>query len=483
MNVSRAGFLKSLFSAFGAYACGGRVFAAPPGWTPPKAPRLIFGTVSDTHLRTSANGKGRGKYWPDKFLVAAFKYFREQNVDAVVNCGDMAHRGQVLEQEFHAAAWRKVFPDNRAPDGHVVEKLFVNGNHDVEGATYGDFVEKAFPDPAERAKHVLATDLAGNWQRIWGEAYAPVWHKVVKGFHFFGRHHGVDEMELARFVRAHAKEWGLQTGKDPFFLLSHVRPHKNLNRSLCPFKKAVGFFGHWHHSAANWNNIYFFSSFPTIQVPSCEPRGGKATGSAKRADKVEFEGGEALGAGRQGYVVRVYDDQLVISRREFGIGGSLGADWIMPLGAYEPHPLSQNELKKHIGEPQFRDGARLTVAEGSMPPPPDRPEQPGKPALRIDIPLADANSASRVYGYDVVVAAAAPTGENATLATNAPKLCKSVYAAGGNLPVGHEPNGGVTTLFVPKAQLPKGNQLIVAVRPVTSLGTSGRPISCSYTRA
>ena len=483
MNVSRAGFLKSLFSAFGAYACGGRVFAAPPGWTPPKAPRLIFGAVSDTHLRTSANGRGRGKYWPDKFLVAAFKYFREQNVDAVVNCGDMAHRGQVLEQMFHAAAWRKVFPDNRAPDGHVVEKLFVNGNHDVEGAGYGDFVAKAFPDPAERAKRVLSTDMAGNWQRIWGEPYAPVWHKVVKGYHFFGRHHGVDEMELARFVRAHAKECELQTGKDPFFLLSHVRPHKNLNRSLRPFKKAVGFFGHWHHSAANWNNIYFFSSFPTIQVPSCEPRGCKATGSAKRADKVEFEGGEALGAGRQGYVVRVYDDQLVISRREFGIGGSLGADWIMPLGAYEPHALSRDELKKHIGEPQFRDGASLTVAEGTMPPPPDRPEQPGKPALRIDIPLADANPASRVYGYDVVITTTVPAGDAATVAADAPKLCKSVYAAGGNLPVGHEPNGGVTTLFVPKAQLPKGEQFIVAVRPVTSLGTSGRPISCSYARA
>ena len=147
MNISRSSFLRGLFSAFGTCACGGRIFAAPPGWTPPKNPRLVFGAVSDTHLRTSANGKGPSRNWPDKYLVAAFKYFRDQNVDAVVNCGDMAHRGQVLEQEFHAAAWQKVFPDNRAPDGHVVEKLFVNGNHDVEGGDYGDFVKKAFPDP------------------------------------------------------------------------------------------------------------------------------------------------------------------------------------------------------------------------------------------------------------------------------------------------------------------------------------------------
>ena len=54
---------------------------------------------------------------------------------------------------------------------------------------------------------------------------------------------------------------------------------------------------------------------------------------------------------------------------------------------------------------------------------------------------------------------------------------------GGNLAVGHEPNGGVTTLYLPKAQLPKGGNLTVAVRPITSLGTAGKPIVCQYDRA
>ncbi len=189
--------------------------------------------------------------------------------------------------------------------------------------------------------------------------------------------------------------------------------------------------------------------------------------------KGTLEGKEGLGKGHQGYVVRVYDDQIVISRREFGEGeGSLGADWIMPLGTYEPHPLSKDELKKRIGEPQFRDGANLVVAEATTPPPPDRPEKTGKPALRVDIPLADANPGTRVYAYDVVVAGA----------EDSPKLCKSVYAVGGNMAVGHEPNGGVTTLFLPKAQLPKGERLVVAVRPITSLGTAGKPIICTCDR-
>jgi hypothetical protein len=211
-----------------------------------------------------------------------------------------------------------------------------------------------------------------------------------------------------------------------------------------------------------------------IQIPSCEPRGmsssGKPEGTCAKGDT---EGSEALGKARQGYVVRVYDDMLVISRREFGEGeGSLGADWIMPLGAYAPHPFSKAELKKKIGEPQFRDGAGITLSEAATPPPPDRPEQPGKPALKVDIPLADANPATRVYAYDVVVANA----------ESGAKLCKSVFAVGGNLAVGHEPNGGVTTLFLPKTQLPKGDKLTIAVRPITSLGTAGRPIVCQYDR-
>ena len=43
--------------------------------------------------------------------------------------------------------------------------------------------------------------------------------------------------------------------------------------------------------------------------------------------------------------------------------------------------------------------------------------------------------------------------------------------------VGHEPNGGVTTLEITKGELPPGKNLTVAVRPLTSLGTYGRAIA------
>ena len=485
MNVNRRDFIGGTLAALGFSALpGGLIFAAPPGWKHGGKPNLVFGVVSDTHLRTANKGNGIGANWPDKYFAAALEYFKAQGVDAVVHCGDFAHRGQVREMEFHAEAWRRVFADGREP-----EKLFVAGNHDLLGADYGDFVKNRYPDEAERAKHVLATDMAANWERIWGEKYELVWHKDVKGYHFFGRQWGVDEGNFAKFLRGQDATLHLADGIKPFFLLSHARSHKVLYRTAAKLRNSVSFFGHWHHSAANWNKIYFWGC-PNIHVPCCEPRGGNGLSGEGQISKARLDGKEAGGRSRQGYVVRVYDDMLVIERREFGEGGSLGADWVMPLGKYDPHPFSKDELKKVIGEPQFPRGAKFSLEKCLV-------EKPGKSqsdeaaligagdedddgkatkagemqsVVRLRIPLANGNPDSRVYAYEVVV-----VGDEGT-----PKLYKAVYAAGVNKGIGHEPNGGMTTLDIPKSELPPGKTLTVAVRPLTSLGTSGRAITTEF---
>ena len=154
------------------------------------------------------------------------------------------------------------------------------------------------------------------------------------------------------------------------------------------------------------------------------------------------------------------DDMLMIERREFSEGGSLGADWVMPFNwETGKHPFSKDELKKVIGEPQFGKSVKLKVEIAKS--------EVGEDVARILIPLADGNPDSRVYAYEVVV-----VGDEGT-----PKLRKAVYAAGCNMGIGHEPNGGVTTLEIPKSELPSGKTLAFAVRPLTSLGTSGKPIA------
>ena len=477
-EVSRRDLLKSSFAAIGFAALpGGFLFAAPRDWKHEGKPNLVFGVVSDTHLRTANKGNGIGANWPDKYFAAALEYFKAQGVDAVVHCGDFAHRGQTHEMDFHADAWRRVFADGREP-----EKLFVAGNHDLLGADYGDFVKNRYPDDVERAKHVLATDMATNWERIWGEKYEPVWHKVVKGYHFFGRQWGVDEGEFARFLREQDAMFHLADGIKPFFMLSHARSHAVIYKTAAKMRNAVGFFGHWHHSAANWNKIYFWGC-PNIQVPCCEPRGGNGLAGEGPISKAKLEGREVGGRSRQGYVVRVYDDMLTIERREFGEGGSLGPDWVMPLGKYNPHPFSKDELKKVIGEPQFKRGAALEICNcenvklcnyGNMEtkeiPQFHNSIIPQSHNLTIKIPLADGNPDSRVYAYEVVV-----IGE-----AGSQKLFKAVYAAGCNMGIGHETNGGVTTLEIAKDELPPGESLTFAVRPCSSLGTKGKSIGTTF---
>lgn len=91
------------------------------------------------------------------------------------------------------------------------------------------------------------------------------------------------------------------------------------------------------------------------------------------------------------------------------------------------------------------------------------------PRLCVRIPLANGNPDSRVYAYEVVVVGVEGT----------PKLFKAVYAAGCNMGIGHEPNGGVTMLEIPKSELPLGKTLTIAARPLSSLGTAGKAIAAN----
>ncbi len=91
--------------------------------------------------------------------------------------------------------------------------------------------------------------------------------------------------------------------------------------------------------------------------------------------------------------------------------------------------------------------------------------------LRIKIPMADGNPKSRVFAYDVVV-----------MADDDPqkRFFKSEFFSGVNLGMGHEPDGGMTTVEIPMSALPEGKKLTIAIRPVSSLGTKGKTIGTTW---
>ena len=157
-----------------------------------------------------------------------------------------------------------------------------------------------------------------------------------------------------------------------------------------------------------------FSSSPTIQCPSCAPMGSNSLspGTCKWAKAPFVEGTQDdYGRSRQGYIVRVFDDMVVFECHEFGKGGKIGADWIMPLGKYDPHPFVRTELLKVIGKPQFRPGAELKVESGAA------------QTVKLYIPPADGNPKCRVFAYDVAVETEKSSSSNGPTSSQQPSMC------------------------------------------------------------
>jgi len=472
-DMTRNEFLRGALASFG--AVGARsLFAMPLGWKPQGKPAFTFGVVADTHLRTSPrNGSVIDKDWKGTYFESALRHFKSRNIDAVVHCGDFAHLGQVVEMEAHAAIWSKVFPENKGNDGREVAKLFVTGNHEFcshVGGNRGAFVRRLYPEQDRWNDAVLQVDTAQKWRRIWGEEYSETWHREVGGFHFFGWQFRADLKKTVALLEECIEKHGLEGSEKPMFFIGHVpqgRPRaivEVLRRHGC--RNAVAFYGHNHYSAANMNTFVNASdTFTFINAPCCAPWYGAVLlhdEGISAAGKIEGREQAQTPPARQGLVVSLYDGMMVVERHDFGNGAKLCPDLMLPLEKREEHPWSWKALKRTSGVPQFKKNVELKIESVKL--------ESGGDAVRVSIPLADGNPDSRVYAYEVEVA-----GDE-----GAAKLHKAVYAAGCNMGIGHEPNKGVTTLEIPKSELPTGKTLTIAVRPLTSLGTSGKPIVAEF---
>ena len=491
MNLSRREFLRESMAALGFLALPGGMFAAPAGWKPTKRPNLVFGILSDTHLQSGWDGVKPHGGFPLTYVANAMRLFRDRNVDAFMHLGDMAHRGKTVEAQYHRDLFEKFFPGGKRPsDGRTVEKLLVVGNHewygDVAGGP-GAWAPNIWKDKAVRDRHTLCGDMPGHWEQVWGEKYEDSWHKEVNGYHFFGRHWTTDEAAFAQFVKARAGALSLK-GDRPFFILSHKRNHFACCNALRDYPNAIAFCGHWHMSNADWKTIFCdnfgFTTFPTIQVGACRMDGGNCLDGKERLAKgalVEEKDDPnaaktAWSVGRypsrQAMIVNVYDDMVVFERHEVGEGGKLGPDWVFPVGNFDQRPYSRDSLVKMVGKPEFPPRAKLVVAKALFETPNEKADKKPlkEPGVRIDIPMADGNPASRPYAYEVVV-----VGDDRKA-----RLFKSVFFRGVNCGMGHEPDFGVTRMTIPVSELPAGRKLTIAVRPVSSLGTKGKTIGVTW---
>jgi len=464
--ISRRFFLGGV-TALGAMA-GTRTLAAGQ-----KADaKLRFGVLSDVHVRTPDTDH------TTEHVIKAFEYFRDNGADGVLIAGDIADQGLVSQLKYFAEAWYKVFPNDKAPDGRHVEKLFVYGNHDWEGWRYGRSAEQQ-KDPAVLAQAIGCSQesYAKTWEECFHEKFEPIWIKEVKGYKFVGRHWGYAD-RLDGFLAAHADEL---KGSRPFFYTQHDHSggtvfgswawgHDNgsSTKALSKFPNAIAFSGHSHYTLTDertvWQGAFTAINTSSLRYTSFDYNlrdniGGNGFGYNKW-QRSRATPGFDRGEGKQGMFVEVFDSEIRIRRLQFVYGTeTLGEDWVLPLPCPGDRPMDYATRAAKRVAPEFAKDAAVKVERVTD-------EKKGE-LVRVSFPAALPVDGCRVFEYEVT---ARLLEDDVDLVA----CQKRVIAPDFHLPASKCGRPGVCCFT--KDELPPKAHLRFEVRPIECFGRKGAPI-------
>lgn len=402
VDLSRRGFLGGVI---GLTACAGCRWAMP-GEFAAMRPNLRLGLLADIHV--CAEDGDFKKFGDARMFERALRWFREQGVDGVVIAGDMADNGMTSQLRKVANAWNRVFPDGRDESGRPVERLFVYGNHDLEGQHYDGYDKRFFEKDSFR-RGMIATDPARAWESVFGEPYAPIWMKRVKGYQIIGAHwlngkwDGIADLEP--WFKAHADE--IDRDK-PFFFIQHPHPKDTCfgpnawghdagyaTRALSAYPNAVAFSGHAHCSATDdrfiWQGAFTSIGLGSLRFGSCDSVARLAPEGAKLED-----GGPRWNV-RQGMLLDVYDTEMVLACRDFVHNEPLRRDLVIPLPASAERPFAFEPREKAAGKPRFPADAALVATRGEK---------------TVALAFPAARGRARVMGYVLTVTKPDGSAEN-----------------------------------------------------------------------
>ena len=359
-------------------------------------PCIKFGVLSDLHITNHESAETFRK---------ALRYYREQDVDAVMVCGDLADYGLVSQLKEVADAWYDVFPDDKGRDGRHVEKIFIYGNHDVDYlGFYGN------PGTAEllmfapgrtprelNAESIARYGLSQAWEECFHEKFAPVYAKNVKGYWFVGAHWDTQSgvRGLADFFK---KNGDKLRGDRPFFYCQHPHPKGTVNRYgfythddgcaarvLSGYPNAVAFSGHSHTTLTDERSLWR-GSFTSIGCSTLAANGASTARIYEKLTPTE----NSLRPARQGLLVSVQDENIVIERRDFFFDETIDEPWVLetPMKVdWEFKTRAANDPK-----PEFGAGAFI---------------EPFYPSLgqngTLRFPQALANASARPFHYGITI--------------------------------------------------------------------------------
>ena len=453
-SVSRRAFLRYAGGAAAFFVTGCRT----GGWLAGK-PNLRFGAVSDIHVTTPESCA---------MFEKALRYFKSRDVDAVLVSGDLADWGIRSSLEYVKATWDRVFA------GTGVVPLFCTGNHDFEGWRYSDMAIDMRAHGHSEDEALVKLGLPAEWERIFGEKYAPIRVRTVKGYDFIS----AEWDSFKKFPEWMAENGTRFKGTKPFFYFQHP-PAKGTTpdgdgwadkgaafEALKGFPNAVSFTGHSHRPFNDERSIWQgeFTAFATPSLSYASLPAGHENSRDRKIgpnppampaipDRRDLRGG-------QGYVVSVYGERMVVERIDVEEDCVEGAPaWIVPLvGGERPFGLATRTAASVA--PQFPDGATLRVDTRIT----DNRVGKWMVAMNCVFPAAIPPKNTRVFDYEI---RAVPTDGSKPLVK---KFLSPAYSRLAK----YEPK--TMRFWFDVAEVPQGVDYRLEVRACNCFGKASRPL-------
>lgn len=369
------------FLGMGSCFAFGSAMAKGPLRTAWRGPvRAVIGIISDVHVRSNCSAK--------KNLTPALTWFKQNSVDAVVCCGDMTDVGLRDQLVAFADEWFRVFPDSCDASGKKIEKLFIYGNHDIDGFKYGNFGESY----VEENGIGLNGHRSSFYEELFHEKWEPLWLKKVNGFSFVGLNYGHEKdtmwnsdgrwngvYNLESFLTDHKVDL---PGDKPFFYLQHIHPAGTCmspwtwlvdggasTEVLSKWPNAVAITGHSHHILSDdqsvWRGAFTSVNAGSTQCGGLDLTGGRENSHYYVIGKETEDSGEQMptqectGDASHAMIMRIYDDGIAFERREITRAESLGPDLTVP---WPPQPADYAQRARETPVPQFAPGAAVSFS-------------------------------------------------------------------------------------------------------------------------
>ena len=294
------------------------------------APLMRVGFVTDTHVNPKPESA--------KLVLEAYKLFKSLNVDAVVNCGDIADRHNEIAYKNYRDAVSTAYGNTKQPP-----EFFAYANHDL-GRDKKITQDQYFADVKKHLKIFHEPDSITKF----------------KGYNFVTVRQSVSEKTFEELIKKAVND----TPDKPVFLIDHLPAGSTVWDSatwgrwwrrviLDKYPQVVQFSGHIHGTLSNELNIWQ-GKFTAVNI------GGLAYWHAVLMGNVV-----ATRYSDMALVMEVYKDKLVLrrffskSKREY----QPETPWVVQL-PYDQSKAVYTAAKRSANStaPEFAKDTKVTVS-------------------------------------------------------------------------------------------------------------------------